>query len=1030
MLRVNYFESLCGLLHDVGKPLQRYAQRVLEGFEKRDEAILGMISELKTHEKIGAKVVKEIMGIDMSLCGLFRHALKYADRIAAAERGLGGYLYLADKWKYIESNVLKATGVAYGHTTAPSLSPLWILTQSEYANSVGPCLKDSFSAEIALRRLREHLIPLLNALDKEDVNGISKTLSELLSALKDEPLWFSPRPLTSDNLRELKALTYSDAKNGIDYLSISRHIVKGLRLVKELYNDRFTRGYVDTVNELLKYTLLTVPAAVYLALLPDTSLYSHSRIVAAYSSALSLGVKKFKLLVVDARRIQEFVASPVVAKAASRVVRGRSFLVELLSISLLNYLLELYGGLPYTNVVTSEGGTLSIIVPAWDDARVGSILGSVTNVVMSTYKRLRGLWFTVAISRDFGLEDTDVIENLKKCEETTSGELRCSGFLDLLEDLSRKLAIEKTIDDARSALNIDEEEIAGYDAITREPVTRRELEEGYGLRVDEGVQEYASTISSGKLVLGDVISEATHLSLVAGSGLRNTVFLISVYVYKPSTNLQQAPLEPAEEEINGIVDALREYMGKLIERQIKPVELYFSKVDFAGYGFNVVFIPLANLGSLHVMISSTVPAMPILEEEVRAAVIAVSSTLKALLEKLGELVRRHAVVRVEVRAVNKGAEFIELLENKELLEVVRELFERGVDFYLGTIHTGTYHPLTLKVEKEYVGLPALVDLDAYNLIAMVKADADNLGEVKKLISFSPTRLSALSDMLSTVITCKAHLLAADYANRYAKDLKPRGPIVLYAGGDDIAFYGYWVDVLLFLGRLYTDVFNALYPLSFTSAMVLERGDYPLLDLYSKVTRTLDEGKREARGWVFLAEIASPKPVTCGSKVRITSGMQPTSTGIYAQGFQPITPLELYTSLTSLLEKLEDSPRDREKVSEYKRELMIISRIAALNEIEVETFRYMLEGAQMPSAEALYDLTRRLVAFSYVSARREKEFEELSKALSGILGSNVEIHHRSGENVSEALRRAVCSKTLIDILLLYLNPYSTQMRSSF
>ncbi|MEM4888724.1 MAG: hypothetical protein QXJ64_04720 [Thermosphaera sp.] len=71
-------------------------------------------------------------------------------------------------------------------------------------------------------------------------------------------------------------------------------------------------------------------------------------------------------------------------------------------------------------------------------------------------------------------------------------------------------------------------------------------------------------------------------------------------------------------------------------------------------------------------------------------------------------------------------------------------------------------------------------------------------------------------------------------------LTGRGPIMLYTGGDDIAFYGHWVDVIRFLYEVYDKVLKTIYPLSFSSAVIVEASNYPLLELYSRVTGLLRE----------------------------------------------------------------------------------------------------------------------------------------------------------------------------------------------
>lgn len=1028
MRRVNYLESLCGLLHDIGKPFLRYMRRIGAGLEDPDDEILQVTGGLGDHGSIGVEVVKRATGgaIDLNKCENYEIVIRDADHISAAERGVGDYKRLSEIWGDIEKKVSSTMSSIYGHPYSPFLSPLWITYMTGYINSVGPCSSSPYDANEAIKELHKIMIEIASALERGDVNTITKTLSKLLFSVKDRPLWFPPQPLNQDNILELKPLSYSEAQKRIDYRGVSKLILNGLRRVSSIYvfkPGHFTRGYVDTTSELLKYATLTVPAAVYLAPLPDTSLYSHSKTVAAYSSILSLNVNKFKILVIDARRIQDFVASPVVAKAASRVIRGRSFLVELVSQSLLNYVLELYGGLPYANVLTSEGGTLTVIVPALETNEETAIRGAISRVVESTFRRLKGLWFTTALSREFDLKDAEFIENMKKCRDV-SNVFKCGGLFEVLEDLGRTLSIEKTIDETRSRLYIDENDIYGFDAITHEPVTRNELTSGYAFITDKSNERYASLISGDKLDVGDVVSEATHLSLAAGSCLRDMLLLISIYVYKQSSS---GLIEPAFDEVKSIVDDIRANVQKLLGVKPLGLELYFGDLRMGGFGFNAAIIPLITLGSVHVLISSVTHPITLSSQLKSAVGLVAGSILEPLLKDFSSLVKNGFFVRIEVRAVNAGGEFLDILLNDKLRDTAAKIVGNDIDLYLGTIHTGTYHPSAPRAREEGYGPPELVDLDAYNIIALVKADADSLGEVKKLLSPSPSRLATLSDLLTMIVAGKTSILASRYSDEYVKRGEPRGPIILYAGGDDVTFYGYWIDSLVFLSKLYREVFNTLYPLSFTSTVSLDRSDYPLLELYSKVVEALDtRSKRDARGWIFILELSSPKPVICNGSIKVTMGMPPIIGGTY-DGVNPITPLNIFSSVANILERLDRSTLGERKIEEYKRELMIISRLVSLSEAELKTYIQLMAESSFGSRgvadlNTLYELMRRMIALSYVSARREKSFDELTLLLSDLCCNGketVKIHHKTGEEIDETFKKALCSKTALDLILLYI-----------
>lgn len=1020
MRKPNYVETLCGLLHDIGKALFRYKLRAEDGVEEKNEVYEELLKDVKDHEEAAIRVmdfvIKSLPGHKSAsyeaVCGPYEEVIRSADSMAASERGLGDYWWIKGEWKNIEKEIeRKVGGIRYRHQYVPLLSPLWILIKTNYVNSIGPCGVKEYRCDEALKEYLRLMTPLIQALDHRDEDKIADELSRLIKELANESVWLAPQPLTKENILGLRGSTLVDASKSAKYSDISKWTVIGLKKIIKAFGGKASRGFIDTVDELLRHTVLTVPAAVYAALLSDTSLYSHSKVAAAYTSVRSMGIKTYKLMVLDARKIQEFVAAPVVAKAASRVIRGRSFLAELVSMSLLNYVLELYGGLPYSNVITSEGGTLTLIVPALiDEQRENELIKQIKEVVKETHSKLRGLWYTVALSKKFGLGDVDYIRGLKSCKNADTP--RCSHFFEVLDSLEERLAIEKSLDDSRAVFKISEKDIEGFDAITGEPVVRDELDR-FALRVNDRTRDYASAISGGKLQVGDIISEVTHLSLVAGTSLRNLIFLVSLYLYEDGEKFKPS------DKVSELVNSLRKKISEKWERRVENFELYFGNVEINGCGYNIGLVPIPSLGSLHVPVSGIVCELR--TEVIRNLLEIILEILQPVMCGSKEPTNVNLRCRLEVRLVNVGLNFVENLT--DLANVMEKLLNMGVDIYVGALYTGTYHPTVLKIEKGAITGFELVDLDSYDLISLVKVDADSLGEVKKMLSFSPTRLASLSDLLLMVMTGKAHLKANEYSKRFAKE-KPRGPIILYSGGDDIAFYGYWVDALAFLGELYKDVLSSLYPLSFTSAAAIEGSSYPLLELYRRVVGYLKDTKRECRGGVYVAEVSSPKPVKCDCETtecvcKIVECFQPYESGLYS-GFKSTSPLEIFDVLAKTLEKLEERWRDLEA---YKREMRLISQIASMR--YEDGFNELKALCEPASLKELYSITKRLVALSYISNRREEDLRNLESILEDIISDptgrkSVRIHHVVGDDIKESLLRVVKGKSFIDILLFYLS----------
>ncbi|MEM3979952.1 MAG: hypothetical protein QXF79_01685, partial [Ignisphaera sp.] len=230
---------------------------------------------------------------------------------------------------------------------------------------------------------------------------------------------------------------------------LKSYLINGLSNVRKLYGGSVGRGAIDSILDVLKSSSALVPSAIYWSLLPDISLYSHSKLVAAYTACRQLS-SKVRWLVIDANNIQKFISSPIVAAAASRVIRGRSLLVELSLDSLANYALELFGSLTRANVVISEGGTLDLVVPDLHD--INARMAKLKGIAKELSRFLGGgLGFTIAVSDTFEIKNTrfhDTVTAIIEGKKAGDG-----GFWRVLEDVRYRLAVEK------SRKGVDEEDL-------------------------------------------------------------------------------------------------------------------------------------------------------------------------------------------------------------------------------------------------------------------------------------------------------------------------------------------------------------------------------------------------------------------------------------------------------------------------------------------------------------------------------------------------------------------------------------------
>jgi len=138
--------------------------------------------------------------------------------------------------------------------------------------------------------------------------------------------------------------------------------------------------WFDHLDSLMGIFLSNIPQARAGMVMPDVSLYDHSRIVAAISAALYLfhketetynveaikdyGLKKFLLICGDFYGIQNFIFSEggESAKYRAKILRGRSFAVSLYCELAADLILRKIG-LPSTSLVMIAGGKFFILAP-------------------------------------------------------------------------------------------------------------------------------------------------------------------------------------------------------------------------------------------------------------------------------------------------------------------------------------------------------------------------------------------------------------------------------------------------------------------------------------------------------------------------------------------------------------------------------------------------------------------------------------------------------------------------------------------
>jgi CRISPR-associated protein Csm1 len=1029
-------EALYALLHDVGKPVQRFLRRVRKNLEKEGvERALAALSKLTgmsredlladaeriSHEEATDWIINALSKWDIQIPQRVRstveEVVRKADRMAASERRLGEPYELSKLMYSLVRSVFEESGlgVKYEAEYVPLLLPTWVLRISGYQELVG--LKSYFERSHGgrldlvegfvevFKPLASELEVCIKRTDQCDVkalrNHIEKLLVERARVLSD-PMWLPVRVISARNLLYLEAKGIKEAIESSSYAEAVEELINKLLALLELYEPRthgITRGFVDSLDQIVKYTCLLVPSAVYATVTPDISLYSHSKLVAAYTSAyIASQGGKARLLTIDSNQIQQFIGSPQRAGAASRVLRGRSLIVELILDALANYTLVLFNNMPLSSVVVSEGGTLDIVIPDLPDIEkhIARLRAVARDVSLNEFNGR--LSFTIACSRSFNVEELDFLGSLVKG----------GGFYNVLESLSLDLALNKATRLANEPLYIDAGKIADFDALTREPVPDEDLKAtGFALKVSEETIEYANRVAGpNKLSIGDTVGRSTHLSLIGGTLARNLIAVIGIYVYRRDDGL---PLPDSDALTSITRDLAREICG---EREL------LCDVKIGEVGIRLGFIPLTRAGALYVLISAKKIVNPLTREYAQQAWSAIASFLKVYADLLVKHLERlrGRVIRVAVKTVNTFIDFIPSMDLEAfegIKAVVKALLDREVDVSFSNITINPWHPTRDEVE--------LKDLDEYDIIAIGKMDCDKLGDVRRLLSFSPSRLLTFSELLNLILAGKSYLRVFENKVLYGD------VIALYAGGDDAVFYGHWIPVISYIARVYEDISRALHPLTFSVGLTLDKSDAPIILLYGDAIELLEKVKRRSRAACAL-RLSNPVLVAAPGKTvyELIDVMPLEAPSNKYPWVDDVTGYWNFTCMARILERLyladkQGEFRDFKNVLiENKRDIYLVSMLGA-------KLARALEGAAGTSID-MSKILRLLVPieleYAYLWARRSDALKRVSSALISVcreakmLAWPEEIEG-SIEGLHTALRTVLAAKPILDHILLAL-----------
>ena len=390
-------------IYEVSEDIVNVARDIIRGLLDgiKDEVLEKRDIKFLSHDRIYSifvGVIEEYLAkLGLKLSETIDGVVRIADYFSAGERSIKGGRIESFLQEMLQAN----------DWNMPYVSPLWIL-KSVNTNDLEKILREFLrTADLS------HLQKLVNRIKGERLFMVPKPLCwNLMSRWsKAEPIEYSMQHFSRELLLKV-------SKSYIDlFLEFIIDFASLLSLVERDAID--VKGFINTLIELLKRIMLFVPAATYDSIMPDTSLYAHSVSVAALVSAFlqSGGDYRFRLLLVDIRGIQKFIAQIKRNDNASKIMRGKSTLIELIVDSIASKIISDLN-LTDANIVIRSGGTVLIIVPANINA------DSIDRIIREINEKYKGLLIVYYALSDEVYTKPDIreifVENIKTSKGTIS----------------------------------------------------------------------------------------------------------------------------------------------------------------------------------------------------------------------------------------------------------------------------------------------------------------------------------------------------------------------------------------------------------------------------------------------------------------------------------------------------------------------------------------------------------------------------------------------------------------------------------
>ncbi len=769
-----------------------------------------MIEVLEIARKGGQELRKNLVTMFTEGVGEPKDLIEVAIRLADEESGL------EDITTRIEDFVLEP------HLT-PFLNPLALLFASGFSSHDKAELNLDDASIVMSSDKRKCLLMTSQWCRQrlqEFLERVERSDTEALRSILGGEYWHPVRPLRwrePSRAEELPALygAHGYREVVVDYTSVAASLLAGLYRLRAA--TRSLGSSLDTVRSLLgvlRRSLLLVPSSIRKGssrlALPEISLYAHSRVVAGFASAIAATRRSpgcYRLVLLDINGIQRYIIRHRVVSAAVKAFRGRSLLVELAQRAAANFVLSRLG-LTWSSVYTYEGGTVSIIAPCAE--KLGEVLAELEERFSEEFGGYLGV--TAVASRELEVGPGTYSSRYRFRPEDGNS------FAHVLAETQRMLSARKLRRQIHRLEQLGPEELE-YDPLVEENTPRREYV-GVSNKLDA---KYWRLVSSDDAAAAIVehggVSRDTHRALVAGSSAPNLFMIIELYL--SGGGCEKAATRLAE----SIAKAL---LGSK-ERRYDIISIH------RGRKLRIGIIELPRLCAVYILL-----ALHTLSPERRIDWSLVETIMGMLAEKpLASKELEVDEALIVFSSVNIVEEFlpsektVRNLDNHIRSWLGETKYRIGFDW----VAVNTRYPL---VQRE--GRVQIRSLDeaaeATGLIALVKLDADNVGNTVFYMASSPSRLATLSEILTITFGLLSYRLldlSSDYNDKV---------YVVFIGGDDAAYFGELVAAMQYATDITRLASSMLPGLTISGAISVEDPKLPIYLAYYHALEHLEEAKNE------------------------------------------------------------------------------------------------------------------------------------------------------------------------------------------